>query len=333
MERIHIINMCHGSQASKLDLSEAHFVHVKSPEDDLCNKRIVIIAKADKFGNAPKLYEFLSAVRPDGFNGAVGALIVESDNDLHSKTLAAKIVFDLNQMGMTFIGRPLVEVTQSKKNFRHSQKDKSFDEAFLLECKKLFTRLLIHSSIPKKGYKLLVLHASGNNSNTLMLWNMVKEQLENCEINEIQIENGAVHDCIGCSFKVCSHYGERSSCFYGGVITDEVFPAILSADKIVLLCPNYNDALTANISAMINRLTSLYRHNNFYDKAVYAVIVSGYSGSDALAKQLICALNMNKAFMLPPNFALMEIANDKGEINTVSNINERARDFARRIDN
>lgn len=56
-----------------------------------------------------------------------------------------------------------------------------------------------------------------------------------------------------------------------------------------MLCPNYNDALSANLTAFINRLTSLFRTTRFYDKALFAVVVSGYSGSDIVAEQLIAA--------------------------------------------
>lgn len=63
-------------------------------------------------------------------------------------------------------------------------------------------------------------------------------------------------------------------------MVEDVYPAVREADAIVMLCPNYNDALSANLTAFINRLTSLFRTTRFYDKALFAVVVSGYSGSD-----------------------------------------------------
>lgn len=84
------------------------------------------------------------------------------------------------------------------------------------------------------------------------------------------------------------------------------------ADGVVMLCPNYNDALSANLTAFINRLTALFRQTRFYDKALFALVVSGYSGSDLVARQLISAMNMNKSFYLPGRFALLETANDPG---------------------
>ena len=89
--------------------------------------------------------------------------------------------------------------------------------------------------------------------------------------------------------------------------------------------------VTANLVASINRLTALYRKTKFYDKQLFSIIVSGYSGSDGIAKQLISSLNMNKTFKLPPYFALMETANDAGSIIDIPNIEKKAKAFAQNI--
>ena len=114
-------------------------------------------------------------------------------------------------------------------------------------------------------------------------------------------------------------------------MVEEVYPEIIQADILVMLCPNYNDALGANLAAMVNRLTAIFRHMKFYDKKLYAVIVSGSSGTEAIATQLIRALNMNKTFQLPPDFTVSAIANDRGSIFEVEDIESRAKDFAERI--
>ena len=49
-------------------------------------------------------------------------------------------------------------------------------------------------------------------------------------------------------------------------------------------------------------------------KSLFGVVVSGYSGGDIVAEQLISGLNMNKTFALPGKFAILETANDPGEI-------------------
>ena len=83
--------------------------------------------------------------------------------------------------------------------------------------------------------------------------------------------------------------------------------------------------------AVINRLTTLYRQISFNNKMIFAIIVSGNSGSDSIAKQLIDALNINKGFILPPYFSLIETANDAGSILKVAKIREKASSFAENI--
>ena len=59
--------------------------------------------------------------------------------------------------------------------------------------------------------------------------------------------------------RVCAHYAQRGGCFYGGAMVDDVYPG--GAGRATRCCcsvPNYNDALSANIMAFINRLTSLH---------------------------------------------------------------------------
>ena len=114
-------------------------------------------------------------------------------------------------------------------------------------------------------------------------------------------------------------------------MVDEVFPAIRRCDGLLMLCANYNDALAANLTACVNRLTSLFRQTRFYEKRLYGLVVSGYSGGDLVAQQLISALNMNKSFYLPPHFALMETANDAGSLLKQEGVEERAALFARRM--
>jgi multimeric flavodoxin WrbA len=160
-----------------------------------------------------------------------------------------------------------------------------------------------------------MLHASDKaTSNTLQIGTDVCKYLRpHCSVQEISLQNGAVYDCRGCSYKMCSHYAAQNSCFYGGSIVNDVYPAVTDCDALLLLCPNYNDSVSANILAFINRLTALLVNTSFYNKYLYAVVVSGYSGSDLVAQQLLGALCLNKTFMLPPHFCLMQTANDPGE--------------------
>ncbi len=283
-------------------------------------------------------YRMLQLLRMETglFQSCMGALLVDGLTELYTKSVARELVFAANTAGCAFIGRPLVEGTISLANFQTIAGLNDVDHygAYLLTAKETVARLLAAEPPPANSRRLLVLHASSRHtSNTFALWGLVKEGLPGWEITEIGLRNGEISDCSGCPYSMCLHFGDRGGCFYGGVITKEVYPAVLACDRLLLLCPNYNDALSANISAFINRLTALTRTRRFYEKSLYALIVSGYSGSDIIAGQLIAGLNMNKSFYLPPRFAMLETANDPGAILKLEGIEDRARAFARRLAN
>lgn len=303
--------------------------------------KIVFSAYINKSGINIPLMEMLKKISEDKgfFKGSSAAVIIHGDSELFTKSIGRRIIFYLNQSGASFIGRPIVEVTGSMKNLIHiAMAEKlSLKEACLKSSSDLIDRLVQNISIKpdKSEYEqpeLLVLHSSNwRTSNTLMLWNEVKSYLKGIKVNEIHIENGSVRDCIGCPFKTCSHYGQQERCYYGGIMVEDVYPAVLSCDALLLLCPNYNDSISANLSAVINRLTALFRKTQFYDKYLFSIIVSGHSGSDILAEQLISALNINKTFRLPSGFSMMETANDPGDVLELADIKTRAKEFAEKI--
>lgn len=304
---------------------------------ELKKKKIIFAVELNDAGISLGLDKMLTAIYnrgKDSLKGSVGGVLIHSNTELYTKTVAQRIIFLTNQLGLYYPGRSMVEATNSLKNFLTMQKvsKKPLMEVCLEQCSELGYRLEKEKFTKVKSPKILALHASDRRtSNTLTLWDMVKNHLENCSVNEIHIENGTVKDCKGCSYKICKHYGQQTSCFYGGIMVEEVYPAILDSDILIWLCPNYNDAISANLSAVINRLTALFRKTKFYDKSIYSIIVSGNSGSDAVAKQLISALNINKTFKLPPYFALMATANDRGAIRNIPNIELKAREFAMNI--
>ncbi len=200
------------------------------------------------------------------------------------------------------------------------------------------------SDTPDDAPKILAIHAGNRKtSNSLALWHLVADSLTDPEIlsahpfssppkvEEISVRNGQIWDCRGCKYDTCVHFGEKGDCFYGGVIAEKVYPAIIRSDILVLVCPNYNDSVSANIMAFINRLTAVFRTHDFSSKRIYAVIVSGYSGGDIVAQQIIGAINMNKNMILPAEFALIETANSPGEILSVPGIKEKAAKFAAHI--
>ena len=299
--------------------------------------RIIFAIPTGASGINLEFYRLIRFLRENsGFlDGFVGGVLTDSKNDLYSKSVAKDLVFAANLAGCAFVGRPLVEGTRTLSNYSIIAGNLGTDlmGAYLESAKGLVKEVLETNFAKKECPKLLVLHASSHKtSNTYGIWNRVKEKLSGIEIKEIGLRNGTLSDCSGCPYKMCLHFGERGSCFYGGVMVEDVYPAVRAADAVLMLCPNYNDALSANLTAFINRLTSLFRTTRFYDKALFAIVVSGYSGSDIVAGQLIAALNMNKTFYLPGHFAMMETANDAGAAMKLSGIEERMDVFANQIE-
>ena len=178
-----------------------------------------------------------------------------------------------------------------------------------------------------------MLHASSNpGSNTVWMGRQTLARLpQRVQTQEILLQNGTVQDCRGCSYEACRHFAEGGRCFYGGAVTEQVLPAVQQADAVLLLCPNYNDAVSANMTAFFNRLTNLAVVRELWDKYVWAVVVSGFSGSDLVARQVLGAMCLNKAAILPPRFCLLRTANDLATAQSAPDIAERLAEFAARL--
>ncbi len=276
--------------------------------------------------------EYLKAGK-ERFKGVNLGFVVFSESGYYTKNYAQRLAFILNMHGAYFNGHALFEVIGQYQNFRTWQKH--YNLPLREVCRKRLVEF--HKAISEDcsvaRKRILALHASERKrSNTLTLWEMVAQNIDmRYMIKTLHIENGDVVDCKGCDFKTCLHFAEKNSCYYGGRVTKEILPAIEWADIVVWICPNYNDAVSAMHTALINRLTVLYRKISLRRKQVYGVIVSANSGGDVVAAQLINALNFNKGFMVPPKAMISEIANDPGAILSVSGIERRAAEFAQNI--
>jgi len=301
------------------------------------NQRILFAVSLNEAGINHEFLDLLAFLRahPAALQGCVGGVLVDCCSDLYTKAAGRDLVLAASMAGCTFPGRCLVEVTGSLQNYIVQAKNArcSLEEAYQLAAADLTDRILSFSPPRQERPRILVLHASNHRtSNTMALWGQVRNHLEpHCDITEIGLRNGTLEDCAGCPYTMCLHFGEQDSCFYGGVMVQEVYPAIRSADAVLLLCPNYNDALSANLTAAINRLTALYRTSPFTDTAVFAIVVSGYSGGDIVASQVVSAMNMNKSFWLPSEFCMLETANDAGTALRLPGIETRLRNFSENI--
>lgn len=311
--------------------------------DSLVKKRVIYIVELDELGQSDRVNQYLKEAIAQynnsgdlPFESQVAALIVRSESEFFTKSFAKKFMFHLNQLGCEFIGHPLVERIVDGQNFRTWSKatGESLDVVEKEQVFKLITRLGNYSTIKRKKAKLLVLHAGHKDtSNTLMYWEQIKEKLDPdlIQIDELHVEEGKISDCYGCSFETCMYYAKEKACFYGGFVVEDLYPKIEQADMVLWICPNYNDAISAKLMAVINRLTALYRSMNFYEKYLLSIVVSGNSGNDSVAMQLLGALCINKGFRLPSQFAAMAIANEPGDILSVMDLDRRVEDYVNSV--
>ena len=305
--------------------------------EPLENRRVLFAFSLPGSGVNPDLYNLLARLRdrPGCLRGSVGGVVIDGAGDLYTKAAGRDLLLAAHLAGCAFPGRPLAEATGSLQNFTVQARNAGCDleTACRLAVSDLADRVLDFAPPRRARPRVLALHASSRaTSNTLDLWGRVRAHIEgDCEVREIGLRNGTLEDCAGCPYTTCLHFGERGGCFYGGVMVQEVFPALREADAAVLLCPNYNDALSANLTAAVNRLTALYRTASFGDKAVFAIVVSGYSGGDIVAGQVVSAMCANKGFWLPPGAILMETANDAGAALRLPGVEARLERFAENL--
>ncbi|GAB1475786.1 NAD(P)H-dependent oxidoreductase [Bacillota bacterium] len=303
---------------------------------DLRNRRILFAVSLGESGINLEWYRMLKSIRirKDCLKGSVAGVLVDSNSEWYTKDLARHLVFSANMAGCTFIGRPLVEGTRTLYNFNVIARNLELSnrEAYKIQGKDLVRRILEFRLEKNDSPRLLMLHAGNpGKSNSLALWDMVSNCLEGIATKEISLRNGEIFDCIGCPYRTCLHHGEKSTCFYGGVIVEHVYPAIIECDALLMVCANYNDALVANMAAFINRLTAPFRVHDFSRKMVFSLVVSGYSGGDLVAQQIISGINMNKSFILPAPFTLLATANAPGTVRQAEGIEEKAEAFGERL--
>ena len=263
-------------------------------------------------------YRMLAWLRnhPGCLEGCLGAAIVDGQSELYTKTLSRELVLAANLCGCAFIGAPLVETTLTLHNFDIKAANLGTDplHAYQAAARDLADRLLSFE-FQRHGAPWLAKAARLQPQKQQHLCPVAPHPGEPARLGDgrdrpAQRRGGRLRRLPLQDVPAFRRAGQlllRRPDGGGGL------PAVRAADAVVMICPNYNDALNANLTAFINRLTALYRTQSFRQKALFALVVSGYSGSDLLARQLIGALNMNKGFYLPPRFVMMETANKAGE--------------------
>ena len=155
---------------------------------DLKNRKIIFAIELDECGFNIPLFEMLLKLKKRGDDSLLGSravIIIQSPSQLFTKSTAQKIIFLTNQMGCRFPGHPAVEATYNLNNFLTWQKtfNLPFLEIYKEQAQELVKELMEEDLKLINRPKILVLHSSlFKTSNTLMLWKMVKENLNGEDI-------------------------------------------------------------------------------------------------------------------------------------------------------
>ena len=304
----------------------------------LHGQRLLFAVGMDAFGPDPSFYESVRWLRRnrEALAGCVAGLVVDGGGELYTKQAAQTLVMAANLAGCAFPGKPLVEGTGSLYN-QHIMANRlglSLEETYCRRVRELAQRVS-SAYLPSFPHpKILMLHASDHKrSNTVWMGRKLLGMLSpDIRTREISLQNGTIMDCRGCSYKACLHYAQHDSCFYGGAIPEQVLPAIRDCDAMLFLCPNYNDAVSANLMALFNRMTSLLLQHDLYEKYLFGIVVSGYSGSDLVAQQLLGAMCFNKTAILPPHFCLIQTAHEPDSARRIKGIGNEIHSFARHME-
>ena len=301
-------------------------------------ERLLFAVGMDAYGPDPSFYEAIRWLRQDNeaLNGCVAGLVVDGGGELYTKQAAQALALAADLAGCAFPGKPLVEGTGSLYN-QHIMARRlglSWEETYRRRVRQLALRVAGFSFPVFSRPRLLMLHSSDHvRSNTVWMGRELLRMLPSTiRSQEISLQNGTITDCRGCSYKACLHYAQHDTCFYGGTIPEQVLPAIRDCNAMLFLCPNYNDAVSANLMALFNRMTSLLQYHDLYEKYLFGIVVSGYSGSDLVAQQLLGTMCFNKTAILPSRFCLIQTAHDPGSARRIAGIEDRLHQFAAQIE-
>lgn len=279
--------------------------------------------------------------------GSVAGLVMEAESDMYAKTVVTQLAFALNQSGCALVGSPLVEGTfASDGNVGNQQ----VLDQMVMPNDPLYPYLnaitLLGERIIGPGFrgkspltgrpslpKLLVVHNSlSEESNLSDLWEEMTIRLAPfMAIDELSLRTQTVNACVQCNLHHCHHFLPSGQCFYGSVLRKEEFKKVAEADAMLLLCGNYHNGLHPLLSGFLHYVSDLFPQNMFLDKALYALVLSPYSGGDRVAEQILASLSLDSTFYLPPKFAMLETASQPMEALSLPDIEGRLDLFAHRI--
>lgn len=306
--------------------------------------KLLVALSLGEDGVSNSFTHLLSVLRKDTnmLKGCLAGMVVETENDLYGKNASIQLAFAMNTSGCALVGRPLVEATATIQNFPEDTTPREeVDHSDLIEIDgsnplapytnavTLLARRIMgpgfRGKSPLTGRpdlpKMLGVHtAVEDESNAYDLWKELKHRISPfMTCSDLALRPRTATQCALCSAKL----GTDSSCLYGSPFPQEAVSAIKEADALMMICGGHHNSVHAQQLAFIHHLSALFPKKFFYEKALYTVIVSPYSGGDMVASQLISALCLNNAFYLPPKFAMLETASKSNEAISLNGIENR----------
>ncbi len=303
--------------------------------EDLTGKTLLLASGVNGIGNDRPMMDFLCAQKqlPTAFRDTTVACFVESETLRFTREAGIRYLYLTNRMGAHLPGRSLVEASQDLENLD------ALSDALGATSEKILTgqlegaRKRLLTPHEKKERPRLSVWTIGREgvSATRAVWDQVAQHLQGVDYDLLSFGNQNIRDCRGCAYEICKKMGEQTRCIYDDYVVESLYPSIEACDALLILAPNYNDMLPANIVSAINRMTALFRKRKFYDKRLFSIIVAGHTGAELLSRQLISALHVNKTFALPPCFSFEVRAHNVASVEGNPTLPSRAKLFAEHI--
>ncbi len=185
-----------GKEFRSLETPEEFLLWCQKPAMDRPEKALLFALPLTATGLNNTYGQWLSALlaHPHCLEGCVGGVLIDGDTELFTKKRARELIFLANSAGCCFPGKPLVEATGSLANFKILAEIQGLNNlgAYHKSVSALVEKLLDFRLPTSVGRHILVLHASiRQTSNTLLLWNLIKEHIaKDTTIEEISLRNG-----------------------------------------------------------------------------------------------------------------------------------------------
>lgn len=129
----------------------------------------------------------------------------------------------------------------------------------------------------------LLINGSNREKNN---YNILKDlQTENDEL--ISLANKDIKFCLGCNscIKKLDNY-----CILDDYITNEIYPKLIEAKKIILASPLYISQITGLLKTLIDRFYPFYNLGYFKDKQIY-LILTGHGTEEENKDEIQAIIN------------------------------------------